>query len=191
MKPDDEVVVVRHRGIEGLHSRRYAGQGPAARIYDLRINPEPLSQYPGQHSLPATNVSDVARMREAFGDEFRHDLKSRWVAMTPVTAHLSACADRAVSQPKPVTMLARWNNPARLTSRGDWLKPAPASAVAASMVVAVAALYRPNPRWPARTDCQLQMNAAAGRPRNTGTAARLCIMPVRLGWASASGVPGG
>jgi hypothetical protein len=34
-------------------------------------------------------------------------------------ARVSACADRAVSQPKPVTMLARWNNPARLTSRGD------------------------------------------------------------------------
>jgi pimeloyl-ACP methyl ester carboxylesterase len=32
---------------------------------------------------------------------------------------VSAWADRAVSQPKPVTMLARWNNPARLTSRGD------------------------------------------------------------------------
>ena len=61
---------------------------------------------------------------------------------------MRARTDRAVSQPKPVTMLARWNNPARLTSRGDWLKPAPNSAVVASMVVAVAALYRPNPRWP-------------------------------------------
>lgn len=61
------------------------------------------------------------------------------------------------------------------------MKPAPASAMVAIMVVALAALYRPNPRWPARTDCRLQVNAAAGRPRNTGTAARLCIMPVRLG----------
>ena len=75
MKPDDEVVVVRHRGIEGLHSRRYARQGPAARIYDLRINPEPLAQYPGQHSLPAAHIGDVTRIREAFGYELRHDLK--------------------------------------------------------------------------------------------------------------------
>lgn len=49
-------------------------------------------------------------------------------------------------------MLARWSNPARLTSRGDWLKPAPASAVVASMVVAVAVQYRPNLRWPARAE---------------------------------------
>lgn len=74
----------------------------------------------------------------------------------------SACADRAVSQPKPVTMLARWKNPARLTSRGDWLKPAPASAVVASMVVAVAAQYRPNRRWPVRADGRLQVNAEDG-----------------------------
>src|SRR6266849_6574865 len=32
----------------------------------------------------------------------------------------------------------------------------------ASMVVAVAAQYRPNPRWPDRTDCQLQVKPAAG-----------------------------
>jgi hypothetical protein len=30
-------------------------------------------------------------------------------------ARVNACADRALSQPKPVMMLARWNNPARLT----------------------------------------------------------------------------
>src|SRR5947207_13962722 len=43
----------------------------------------------------------------------------------------SARADRAVSQAKPVTMLARWNSPPRSTRRGDWLKPAVASAMAA------------------------------------------------------------
>jgi hypothetical protein len=59
-------------------------------------------------------------------------------------------------------MLARWKNPARLTSRGDWLKPAPASAVVASMVVAVAAQYRPNRRWPVRADGRLQVNAEDG-----------------------------
>jgi hypothetical protein len=92
-----------------------------------------------------------------------------------------------VSQPKPVTMLARWNNPASLTSRRDWLKPAPAAAMVASIVVAVAALYRPNPRWPVRNDCQLQVSAAADRPRNTGTAVSVCAVPVRLGRTSASG----
>jgi hypothetical protein len=34
-------------------------------------------------------------------------------------ARLGVRADTAVSQPKPVMMLARWNNPARLTNRGD------------------------------------------------------------------------
>jgi len=37
-------------------------------------------------------------------------------------------------------MLARWNSPPRLTSRGDWLKPAEARAMVASMVMAVPAL---------------------------------------------------
>jgi hypothetical protein len=32
-----------------------------------------------------------------------------------------------VSQAKPVMMLARWNNPPRLMSLGDWPKPAPAA----------------------------------------------------------------
>ena len=71
------------------------------------------------------------------------------------------------------------------------MKPAPASAVVAGMIVAVAAQYGPNPRWPARMDGRLQVIAAAGRPRNTGTAARLWIMPARVGWVSAPGVPGG
>ena len=87
MKPHDEVVVLRHRGIEVLHARRYARQGPAARIYDLGIKSEPLAQYPGQHSLPAADVGDITCMREAFGYELGHDLKPRWVAVTPVTAH--------------------------------------------------------------------------------------------------------
>jgi len=52
----------------------------------------------------------------------------------------SARADRAVSQPKPLMMLARWNSPPRWTSRGDWPKPAAASAMVAGMVTAVAAL---------------------------------------------------
>ncbi len=38
-------------------------------------------------------------------------------------------------------MLARWNSPPRWTSRGDWPKPAAASAMVASMVTAVAALH--------------------------------------------------
>src|SRR5271169_4253824 len=87
MKPDDEVVVLRHRGIEVLHARRYALQGPATRIYDLCIKSEPLAQYPGQHSLSAAHVGDITRMREAFGYELRHDLKPCWVAVTPVMAH--------------------------------------------------------------------------------------------------------
>ncbi len=40
-----------------------------------------------------------------------------------------------VSQAKPVTVLARWNS----TRRGDWLKPAVASAMAVGMVIAVPA----------------------------------------------------
>jgi len=40
-------------------------------------------------------------------------------------------------------------------------------------------------------DRQPLASAAAGRPANTGTAARLWAMPVRLGWVGASGVPGG
>src|SRR3984957_3710186 len=52
----------------------------------------------------------------------------------------SSRADRTVSQPKPVMMLTRWNNPPRLTSRGDWPKPAPASAALAAMVTAVPVL---------------------------------------------------
>jgi hypothetical protein len=81
--------------------------------------------------------------------------------------------------------------PPRLTRRGDWPEPAAASAMAASIVTAVPALYSPNPRWPGRQDRQPQASAAAGRPKNTGTAARLCAAPARLGRVSASGAPGG
>jgi hypothetical protein len=52
----------------------------------------------------------------------------------------SARADKAVSQAKPVMMLARWNSPPRRTNRGDWPKPAPARAMVVSMVTAVPAL---------------------------------------------------
>jgi hypothetical protein len=51
-----------------------------------------------------------------------------------------ARADKAVSQAKPVMMLARWNSPPRRTNRGDWPKPAPARAMVVSMVTAVPAL---------------------------------------------------
>jgi hypothetical protein len=44
---------------------------------------------------------------------------------------------------------------------------------------------------PARQDRQPLASAAAGRPANTGTAARLCAMQIRVGRVSASGVPGG
>ena len=42
-----------------------------------------------------------------------------------------------------------------------------------------------------RQDRHPLASAATGRPKNTGTAARLWTVPVRLGWVSASGVPGG
>src|SRR6202035_5386496 len=99
--------------------------------------------------------------------------------------------DRAVSQPKPAMMLIRWNRPPRLTSRGDWPKPAPARAMLASIATPLLTLYRPKPRWPARQHRQPQVSAAAGRPRNTGTAARLCALPARLGRVTTAGGPGG
>lgn len=52
----------------------------------------------------------------------------------------SARTDRTVSRVKPVMMLARWNSPARCTSRGDWPKPAAARAMVASIVTGVPAL---------------------------------------------------
>jgi hypothetical protein len=55
-------------------------------------------------------------------------------------ARRSACADRVVSQAKPVIMLARWKSPPSLTSRDDWPKPAPARTIDVSMVTAVPAL---------------------------------------------------
>ena len=88
-------------------------------------------------------------------------------------------------------MLARWNRPPRLTSRGDCPNPAENSAIVASMLMPVAALYPPNPRSPLRQDRQPQASAAAGRPKKTGMAARLWAAPARLGSGSASGVPGG
>src|SRR5258708_32067429 len=51
--------------------------------------------------------------------------------------------------------------------------------------------WKPPPRRGPRHDRQLHASAAAGRPKNTGTAARLCAAPTGLGRTSASAVPGG
>ena len=63
-----------------------------------------------------------------------------WRDAEVVGVRRSACADRAVSQARPVMMLARWNSPPRLMSLGDWPKPALARAMVVSMVTAVPAL---------------------------------------------------
>jgi hypothetical protein len=63
-----------------------------------------------------------------------------WRGAAVAGVRRSACADRTVTQVKPLMMLARWNSPPRLTSRGDWPKPAPARAMVVSMVTAVPAL---------------------------------------------------
>ena len=89
-----------------------------------------------------------------------------WWHGAVVAGVLSACADRAVSQAKPVMMLARWNSPPRLTSLGDWPKPAPARVIVVSMVTAV-----PLPR-PA-------IRASAGPGR--GVAGRCRAPAVRTG----------
>jgi len=75
-----------------------------------------------------------------------------WRGDAVVGVRRSARADRAVSQARPVMMLARWNSPPRLTSRGDWPKPAPARVMAASMVTAVPALAGP-PGPPGTGEC--------------------------------------
>jgi hypothetical protein len=56
------------------------------------------------------------------------------------TLHIDYKHSKIVSQAKPVMMLARWNSPPRLTRRGDWPKPAAASAMVVSTVMAVLAL---------------------------------------------------
>ncbi len=63
-----------------------------------------------------------------------------WFGAVAGGACRSARTDSAVSQVKPVMMLARWNSPPIFTSRGDWPKPAAARAMVASMVTAVPAL---------------------------------------------------
>ena len=83
-----------------------------------------------------------------------------WRGAAVAGVRRSACADSAVSQAKPVTMLARWNSPPRLMSLGDWPKPAPARAMVSEhghggtgAVQTEAVLRRPARtvgHWPAR-----------------------------------------
>jgi hypothetical protein len=88
--------------------------------------------------LPKMTASAALRARAGQG-ECRCGV-GYWFGALAGGACRSSRADRAVSQPKPVMMLARWNSPPRLTSRGDWPKPAAARAMVASMVTAVPAL---------------------------------------------------
>lgn len=86
-------------------------------------------------------------------------------AASVVGMRRSVCADRTVSQAKPVMMPERWNSSPRLTSRGDWPQPAPPRVMVVRMVTALPAAARaqagtstchwPSPR-PERTDARLR-----------------------------------
>jgi hypothetical protein len=87
VQADDQVVIVRHRRGIKLGPGRHPPQRPAARIDDLRLEPEALTQYPGQHSLAARDVRDVACIRKAIGYETRDHLEAGRISVKTVPGH--------------------------------------------------------------------------------------------------------
>jgi hypothetical protein len=81
---DDQVVVVRHRRGIKLGPGRHSRQRPAARIYYLGLEAVALAEYPGQHSLAASYVRDVPRIRKAVGYEARDHLKAGRISVKTV-----------------------------------------------------------------------------------------------------------
>jgi hypothetical protein len=87
VQADDQVVIVRHRRRVNLGPGRHPLQRPAARIDDLRLEAEALTEYPGQHSLPARDVGDVPRIRKPIGDEPRDHLETGRIPVKTVPGH--------------------------------------------------------------------------------------------------------
>src|ERR1700733_15507903 len=95
MQADDQVVVVGHlRRIE-LGPGRHPLQRPAARINDLRLEAEALTEYPGQHSLAAGHVGDIPRIRKAIGYETRDHLEAGRISVKAVPGHQAPNRERA------------------------------------------------------------------------------------------------
>ena len=87
MQADDQVIIVRHRRVISLGSGRHPLQRLAARIDDLRLEAEALTEYPGQHSLAASYVRDVPRIRKAIGYETRDHLEASRISVKTVPGH--------------------------------------------------------------------------------------------------------
>jgi hypothetical protein len=87
VQADNQVVVVRHRRGIDLGPGRHPLQRPAARIYDLCLEAEALTEYPGQHSLAAGDVRDIPRIRKAVGYETCGLLEAGRVSVKTVPGH--------------------------------------------------------------------------------------------------------
>ena len=87
MQADDKVVIVRHRWLINLGPGRHPLQRPAARIYYLRLEAKAFTEYPGQHSLAASYVRDVPRIRKAIGYEIRDHLEAGRISVKTVPGH--------------------------------------------------------------------------------------------------------
>ena len=87
VQADDQVVIVRHHRCIKLGPGRHSLERPAARIYDLRLEAEALTEGPGQHALAARHVRDVSRLREAIGYETRDHLEAGRIPVKTVPGH--------------------------------------------------------------------------------------------------------
>jgi hypothetical protein len=73
---------------KGYPFRYTAARTMAARIDHLRLEAEALAEYPGQHSLAASYVRDVPRIRKAVGYEPRDHLEACRISVKTVPGAL-------------------------------------------------------------------------------------------------------
>ena len=97
VQANDDVIIAGHTGPVLFRAARDTTQYPAARIHDVAVDVMPLAENPGQHSLPARDVSGASGLREPGGNEVSRGLEPPLVTMKAMCRHRQTAPDRFIA----------------------------------------------------------------------------------------------